>query len=120
MKIKLDENIPVTAKDTLANVSSDIHAVYEEGLSGADDGTLWDVCQQEQRFLITQDLDFSDTRRFSPGTHCGILLLRLKNPSVGEIKTLLMDLAENHQLEQWNGCVVVATRKKVRIYWPLG
>jgi predicted nuclease of predicted toxin-antitoxin system len=40
MKIKLDENIPVTAKGILANVSSDIHAVYEEGLSGADDGTL--------------------------------------------------------------------------------
>jgi hypothetical protein len=39
MKIKLDENIPVTAKGTLVNVSSDIHAVYEEGLSAADDGT---------------------------------------------------------------------------------
>jgi hypothetical protein len=39
MKIKLDENIPVTAKGTLANVSSDIHAAYEESLSGADDGT---------------------------------------------------------------------------------
>ncbi len=120
MKIKLDENIPVTAKDALADVSSDIHSVYDEGLSGVDDGTLWDACQQEQRFLITQDLDFSDTRKFSPGTHYGILLLRLKNPSVAEIKTLIMELAKNHQIEQWHGNVVVATQKKVRIFRPLG
>lgn len=96
MRIKLDENIPVTARHVLENVFSDIHSVFDENLSGVDDGMLWDMCQQEQRFLITQDLDFSDTRKFSPGTHCGILLLRLKNPSATAIKALLKELVNHH------------------------
>ncbi len=35
------------------------------------------AAQAEGRFLITQDLDFSDVRRFQPGTHHGLLLVRL-------------------------------------------
>lgn len=116
MKIKLDENIPLSAKRALANISDDIHAVIDEGLVGVDDKTLWNICQNEQRFLITQDLDFSDTRKFLPGTHCGILLLRLKNPSANEIKRLLMDLVNIHHIEHWHGCMVVATQTKVRIF----
>ena len=119
MKIKLDENIPVTAKRCLENVSSDTHSVFDEGLSGVDDATLWDICQHEQRFLVTQDLDFSDTRKFSPGTHCGILLLRLKNPSASAVISLLMKLANKHQFTDWHGCVVVATQNKVRTFRPL-
>ncbi len=118
MKIKLDENIPVTAKRALENVFSDIHSVFDEGLWGVDDVTLWDICQHEQRFLVTQDLDFSDMRKFSPGTHYGILLLRLKNPSASEIKSLLMDLVHNHQFKEWRRSVVIATQKKVRIFKP--
>jgi hypothetical protein len=43
--------------------------------------------QESQRFLVTQGLDFSDTRRFSPGMHCGILLVRLpacEQPRIAE------------------------------------
>lgn len=32
-------------------------------------------------FLITQALDFADARRFVPGTHAGLLLARLRDPS---------------------------------------
>jgi hypothetical protein len=33
--------------------------------------------QRAGRFLVTQDLDFSDVRRFEPGSHHGLLLVRL-------------------------------------------
>jgi predicted nuclease of predicted toxin-antitoxin system len=118
MRVKLDENIPVSAKHALENAFCDVHSVFDEKLSGVDDGTLWDVCQQEQRFLVTQDLDFSDIRKFSPGTHCGILLLRLKNPSATAIKALLKELVSRHQFKEWHGCVVVATQRKVRVFKP--
>ncbi len=36
--------------------------------------------QTEERFLITQDLDFSDMRRYGPGTHAGLLLVRIGQP----------------------------------------
>jgi hypothetical protein len=42
-----------------------------ESLVGHRDEEIWAVAQQESRFLITQDLDFSDARKFSPGSHGG-------------------------------------------------
>jgi len=42
-------------------------------MTGHPDGDIWRHAQQEGRFLITQDLDFSDINLFSPGTHHGIL-----------------------------------------------
>jgi hypothetical protein len=34
----------------------------------------------KSRFLITQDLDFSDMRRYAPGSHAGVLFVRLRDP----------------------------------------
>ena len=36
----------------------------------------WLAPQSGSRFLITQDLDFSDIRKFAPGTHHGLLLVQ--------------------------------------------
>lgn len=80
MKIKLDENLPVRLTVILASLHHDVHTVTEENLSGGSDRDVWEAAQREARFLITQDLDFSDLRRFAPGTHHGILLVRLRSP----------------------------------------
>ena len=45
--------------------------------AGATDEDLWPQVQQAARFLITKDLGFSDERRYPPGSHQGILVLRL-------------------------------------------
>jgi predicted nuclease of predicted toxin-antitoxin system len=42
-----------------------------EGLAGHSDPDVWRATQTAERFLITQDLDFSDLRAFAPGTHHG-------------------------------------------------
>lgn len=47
----------------------DVDTVPEEHLSGRPDAEIWQIVSAEGRFLITQDLDFSDTRQFAPGTH---------------------------------------------------
>jgi predicted nuclease of predicted toxin-antitoxin system len=75
MKIKLDENLPLRLKSLLIAQGYDADTVIEEGLSGKIDAVVWQAAQAEQRFLITQDLDFSDMRTFKPGTHSGILLI---------------------------------------------
>jgi hypothetical protein len=41
----------------------------EEWLAGQSDPNIWKAAQREQRFLITQDLDFSDAGHFVPGAH---------------------------------------------------
>ncbi len=76
MKIKLDENMPLDSLEVHAS-QLDVDTVISEGLQGSDDEIVFAAAQAEGRFLITQDLDFSDQRKFLPGAHAGILLLRL-------------------------------------------
>jgi hypothetical protein len=68
MKIKLDENLPHQLAALLADLGHQVHTVFEERLVGRDDMDIGEAAQRESRFLITQDLDFSDARRFAPGS----------------------------------------------------
>ena len=118
MRIKLDENLPLALVSELTTAGHDIQSVPEEGLTGSPDSTLWRATQAEGRFLITQDLDFSDIHRFQPGTHHGILLVRLHNPSRNQLAERVLSLFRHEQAAQWSGCFVVATDRKVRVMRP--
>ena len=66
MKIKLDENLPEALTAELARLGQDVDTVRQEGLAGCTDPAVWTAAQASGRFLITQDLDFSDTRVYRP------------------------------------------------------
>jgi predicted nuclease of predicted toxin-antitoxin system len=116
MKIKLDENMPATLADHLRQLGHDVHTVPEELLAGHSDPHIWAAAQHEQRFLITQDLDFSDIRQFVPGTHAGILLVRLRNPGRIALLQIVLQTFMNEQVSAWSGCVVIVTERKIRIH----
>ncbi len=117
MKIKLDENLPARLKSVLAQHGHDTDTVIEEGLTGQPDSKVWQAAQTENRFLITQDLDFSDTRQFAPGSHAGILLVRLHAPSANTLLEKLSAIAG--EIKDWHGCFVVLTEHKLRIKRPV-
>ncbi len=119
MKIKLDENLPFRLANPLQELGHEVHTTYEEGLAGHGDQEIWDVAQRETRFLITQDLDFSDLRQFAPGTHSGILLVRLRSPDRRSLIERIENLFRTEMTHDWNGCFVVATDRKVRVLKPL-
>ena len=115
MRIKLDENLPIAVLGDLAEMGHDVDTVPSEKLGGAVDEEVWAAAQAEGRFLITQDLDFSDIRRFAPGTHKGLLLIRLAAPGSGALAKRIRGLFQKEQVEGWAGCFVVATDSKVRV-----
>jgi len=118
VKIKLDENLPARLVPPLNALGHDTHTVYQEGISGRDDRTVWRAAQDEGRFLVTQDLDFSDARRYMPGTHHGLLLVRLRDPGREALTHRIQELFKNERVETWTGCLVVATDRKLRIRRP--
>lgn len=118
MKIKLDENLPLRLSDLLKDLGHDVHAVHEERLVGHNDREIWEAAQKESRFLITQDLDFSDLRRFAPGVHHGILLIRLHSPNRRNLVERIGELFQKESVGEWAGCFVVATERKIRIVRP--
>lgn len=82
MTIKVDENIPCRLVAALRDVGHDVHTVAEEGLTSRRDAEIWSAACREGRFLITQDPDFSDMRLLRPGTHPGLLVVRLREIGV--------------------------------------
>ena len=116
MKIKLDENIPARVAEALLRLGHDVQTARDENLAGKPDAALWEAVQAEKRFLITQDLDFADVRRYAPGRHAGLLILRLREPGAKALAAAISALAAD--LPDWHGCCVIATENKIRIKRP--
>jgi len=118
MKVKLDENLPLALVNALSSLGHDVDTAIEEGLAAEDDDTVWSATQHACRLLVTQDLDFSDIRRFHPGTHCGIILVRLRDPSRRALIERVRGIFASQSVEEWVGCFVVATEHKLRVRRP--
>src|SRR5262245_50151176 len=118
MKVKLDENLPASLIDDLAALGHDADSVPQEGIGGRPDGDVFAAAQEASRFLITQDLDFSDIRKFAAGTHHGLLLLRLRSPGRLALRRRVRALFEAEDVARWQRCFVVATDRKLRVRRP--
>lgn len=118
MKIKLDENLPARLAGFLSELNHNVHTLSHENLSGASDHEFWEMAQRDGRFLITQDLDFSDLRRFAPGSHHGLLLARLRSRDRHALIARVCDIFRYEDVNGWTGCFVVATERKIRVVRP--
>jgi predicted nuclease of predicted toxin-antitoxin system len=118
MKIKLDENLPLGLASLLEKLGHDVHTTHEEGLTGRADHEIWETTQRESRFLITQDLDFSDLRQFVPGSHCGILPVRLHSPNRKNLIERVSELFQKENVSDWASYFILATERKVRVIKP--
>jgi predicted nuclease of predicted toxin-antitoxin system len=118
LKLKLDENIPSSARARLALLGHDVDTVLDENLGGRADPQIWAAAQHEERLLVTQDMDFSDARHFAPGTHCGILVVRLPDSEQWRIADYLVGWFSSHEANTWSRCFVVATATRIRVRRP--
>ncbi len=118
MKVKLDENIPLRLISVLATAGHEVDTVASEGLRGRPDADVWRAAHGGDRLLITQDLDFSDLRKFKPGTHAGLLLVRLREPGANAIVDRIRAVIEEEGLDSFARCFVVLTDRKLRIRRP--
>ncbi|HUT76858.1 MAG TPA: DUF5615 family PIN-like protein [Polyangia bacterium] len=89
MKLKLDENLDERFADRIATVGHDVATVRSQGLGGATDETLYRVCREEGRVLVTLDLDFASVIRFPPRDTEGIIVLRLRSPLIHSVRELI-------------------------------
>ena len=118
MIIKLDENLPERLVGELAALGHDVDTVRAEHLDGRDDNEVWVAAQDAGRFLVTQDLDFSDVRRYAPGTHAGLLLVRLAHPGREALLARVTSIFTTEPVEEWRRCLVMATEHKIRVKRP--
>ena len=67
---------------------------------------------------ITQDLDFSDIRQFAPGSHHGLLLVRLRDPGRLALTQAVREAFATQDTTGWQGCFIVLTENKIRVVRP--
>ena len=66
MNFKLDENFGTRTQRIFRELGHNADSVIDEGLGGASDIALYQVCREHGLCLVTLDLDFSDVLRFPP------------------------------------------------------
>jgi predicted nuclease of predicted toxin-antitoxin system len=118
VRLKLDENLPHDLAMALRRDGHDVHTVAEEHLAGESDPVVVAAATDEGRLLLTLDRGIGDLRRYPPGSHAGILVLRPTAQDPDSILALIQRLVNTHSLEELRSCVVVVEPLKVRIRRP--
>lgn len=79
MQFKIDENLPEDVASILSDAGHDAVTVLWQKLGGAEDQKIAQICQGENRILVTADAGFADIRTYPPEVYPGIIVLRLKH-----------------------------------------
>ena len=119
MNLKLDENLSRHLKSGVAALGHEVQTAEEEGLLSQPDHVVFTACKREGRLRLTLDLDFSDIRKYPPGTHPGILLFRPKNNGIQAVGEFVMAFLSRQDLAEMAGCLVVVDPDRIRVRRPL-
>jgi predicted nuclease of predicted toxin-antitoxin system len=78
VNLKVDENLPVEAAEILRQCGFAADTGRGRHLSGSHDEVVASRSRSEDRVLVTPDLDFANIEAYPPGTHAGVVVVRLK------------------------------------------
>jgi predicted nuclease of predicted toxin-antitoxin system len=115
VRFKVDENLPREVVDILHNAGHDATSVLDQLLGGKPDSVLMQVCADELRAFITEDLDFADLRRFPPTVYCGIVVFRLHRPSLRAAMEATEMLLRQFDVEELIGKLIIVEPDRLRI-----
>ena len=115
----VDESLPRAVTRTLASMGHDTVDVRDAGLRGATDDAIARTASVEGRIVVAGDTDFANALRFPPGTHPGIIVLRLPNAWTSRERAERLTAALDPTLvEELSGAIVIIEPSRVRRIAP--
>jgi predicted nuclease of predicted toxin-antitoxin system len=119
MKLKLDENISRHLKPVLAELGHDVLTAADENLLSHPDTEIAHAAKNEQRILLTLDVEFADLRKYPPGSHPGVILFRPLSLSPLSVNAFITGFIRRTDLGKLAACVAVVDPVHVRVRYPL-
>jgi predicted nuclease of predicted toxin-antitoxin system len=118
MKLKLDENLSHHLKPVLAELGHDVLTAADEDLLSRPDTEIARAAKNEQRMILTLDIEFADLRKYPPGSHPGVILFRPLSLSPLSVNDFITDFVRHTDLEKLAACVAVVDPVHVRVRYP--
>jgi predicted nuclease of predicted toxin-antitoxin system len=119
MKLKLDENLSRHLKPVLIGLGHDVLTAADENLLSHPDTEIAQAAKEEQRMLMTLDVEFADLRKYPPGSHPGVILFRPLSLSPLSVNTFITDFVRRTDLDKLATCVGVVDPVHVHVRYPL-
>lgn len=115
--VKVDEDLPRGVDNLFGLQGHSATTVGDQGWSGVSDEILWSRVQSEGRWLITADKGFADLRKYPPGSHAGVILLRPREESRRADLELAANAVGRLDLDKSRGAIIVVTPRGIRVRW---
>jgi predicted nuclease of predicted toxin-antitoxin system len=112
----VDESLPRAVTRALLAEGHDALDARDVGLRGATDDDVFAHALNGARILISGDVDFANTLRFPPGSHAGIIVLRLPNgwsPSARALRAVTIIAEVLQYLAE--GSLVIVDASRIRV-----
>ena len=91
-EVQAGRESPASSTAILTGVGHDVDTVADEGLTGAADQDVVTTATAAGRILISLDRGLGDIRSYPPGSHTGIVVLRLTDQSAATVSKAISDL----------------------------
>jgi predicted nuclease of predicted toxin-antitoxin system len=119
VRFKVDENLSRRAADLIRAAGHDAVTVASQGLRGAADETLFEVCTAESRALVTLDRDFGQVLRYPPAASAGIVVLEIgPRASHAALLDRVRELLIVLRTQSPDGSLWIVEPGRVRIHLP--
>ena len=116
-KFFIDACLPRSSTRVLRELGYDAIDAREVSMSSAEDTEIFEYAQKKGRILVTRDKGFGDVLKYPPGSHQGIIVLRLPSTyTANQINKVLKGFLLDVRIERLEKklAIVEATRYRLR------
>jgi predicted nuclease of predicted toxin-antitoxin system len=114
MRFLTDENIYPPMVAVLRELGHDVFDIKEQQLFGIDDDQVIKMAHEQNRILITLDKGFSNILLYQPGTHPGIIVLRVWRLTITKATDILRHFIEGISEVRLAGKLAIVEPSRVR------